>query len=403
MDHDHEYSPLKKQASSITPSRHWLSENAGDFDVFVESVSRQTTLADWPLATGVEQNALIYAGDQVNDAATDPVRRRALQAEWVEVLSNGPGVLVISAAFKDIAALDAASTLFETLIARQRNSDAQGGDHFAKPGANDRIWNAFEKHCLEDPAGFCNYYDNPTIALASDAWLGRGYQITAQVNRVNPGGDAQRAHRDYHLGFMSAAQMTAFPAHVHKLSPVLTLQGAIAHCDMPLETGPTLYLPYSQTFEHGYLAYQRDEYQHYFEQHRSQLPLKKGDVVFFNPALMHAAGSNQTSDRYRLANLLQVSSAFGRAMESVNHTRMLNAIYPMLQEAQRNGQQARLQRLIAATADGYPFPANLDKVQPGDSIAPLTQADHVAACVTNGMDATAFSEFLQQLDADRQA
>ena len=31
----------------------------------------------------------------------------------------------------------------------------------------------------------------------------RDYQMTAQVNRVNPGGAAQTAHRDYHLGFMS--------------------------------------------------------------------------------------------------------------------------------------------------------------------------------------------------------
>ena len=32
------------------------------------------------------------------------------------------------------------------------------------------------------------------------------------------------------------------------MSPVLTLQGAVAHCDMPIESGPTMLLPYSQRF-----------------------------------------------------------------------------------------------------------------------------------------------------------
>ena len=383
--------------------QHWLDAETDDFEAFKQSVSRTTRQADWPLAQRVDQNALIYSGDQVRAAANNQRDRRALQSEWIEVLANGPGVLVITAAFNNPAVLERANTLFSDIIEQQRIDATGGGDHFAKPGANDRIWNAFEKHCLADPQGFCDYYDNPAIALASDAWLGRGYQITAQVNRVNPGGSAQRAHRDYHLGFMSAAQMSEFPAHIHRLSPVLTLQGAIAHCDMPLETGPTLYLPYSQNYEFGYLAYQREEYQQYFNEHRSQLALKTGDAVFFNPALMHAAGTNKTTDQFRLANLLQVSSAFGRAMETVNRSRMLATIYPQLQLASQQGQKPRLNRLIAAAAEGYPFPANLDNVPPGDSIAPLTQADHVAACVAEGMELGQFTDLLARLDGDRLA
>ena len=59
-----------------------------------------------------------------------------------------------------------------------------------------------------------------------------------------------------------------------------------------------------------------------FEKHYVQLPLLKGDAVFFNPALIHAAGNNRTANIRRTANLLQVSSAFGRAMETVNRERM---------------------------------------------------------------------------------
>ncbi len=44
-------------------------------------------------------------------------------------------------------------------------------------------------------------------------------------------------HRDYHFGFFSDEGAAAFPAHVHRAAPSLTLQGAVAHCDMPVETG----------------------------------------------------------------------------------------------------------------------------------------------------------------------
>ncbi len=128
------------------------------------------------------------------------------------------------------------------------------------PGANDRIWNALEKLCLRDPQLFARYYGNAAVALVSEAWLGPCYQVTSQINVVNPGGAAQSPHRDYHIGFQTAEVSARFPAHAHRLSPVLTLQGAVAHCDMPIESGPTLYLPFSQTYEPGYLAWRRPEF-----------------------------------------------------------------------------------------------------------------------------------------------
>ena len=75
------------------------------------------------------------------------------------------------------------------------------------------------------------------------------------------------------------------------LSPMLTLQGAVAHCDMPLESGPTLFLPQSQRYPRGFLAWRLPEFKDYFNKTCSQAPLFKGDYVFFNPATMHAAFS----------------------------------------------------------------------------------------------------------------
>ena len=132
---------------------------------------------------------------------------------------------------------------------------------------------------------------------------------------------------------MDATAAARFPAQVHRLSPALTLQGAVAHCDMPIETGPTLYLPYSHQYEPGYLAFHLPEFTEYFLQNYTQLPLEKGDAAFFNPALFHGAGTNVSADVRRMANLLQVSSPFGRAMESVDRIAMCRALFPVLLEA----------------------------------------------------------------------
>jgi ectoine hydroxylase-related dioxygenase (phytanoyl-CoA dioxygenase family) len=157
---------------------------------------------------------------------------------------------------------------------------------------------------------------------------------------------------------------------------VLTLQGAVAHCDMPVESGPTMYLPHSQKYQPGYLAWRLPEFRAYFEAHQVQLPLAKGDAVFFNPALFHAAGANRSADIRRMANLLQVSSAFGRAMETVDREAVCNAVYPALLKRKAEGaDQAWLDHVVAASAEGYPFPTNLDSDPPVDGLAPPSQAD----------------------------
>ena len=145
---------------------------------------------------------------------------------------------------------------------------------------------------------------------------------------MRPGGQAQDPHRDYHLGFLENDVVEQYPTHVHTLSPALTLQGAVAHSDMPVESGPTMYLPYSHQYLPGYLAWRLPEFRTYFAAHHVQLPLAKGDAVFFNPALFHGAGTNVSADIQRVANLLQVSSAFGRAMETVDRGRVTGPSTP---------------------------------------------------------------------------
>jgi ectoine hydroxylase-related dioxygenase (phytanoyl-CoA dioxygenase family) len=319
-----------------------------------------------------------------------------VQDELVRALSDGPGIVVLKGAFPDAAVVDRASDAFRTLIEEERASGTARGDHFAKPGANDRVWNALDKVAVRAPEVFADYYANDVLELIAEAWLGPAYQVTSQVNVVNPGGAAQNVHRDYHLGFLSQERAAAYPAHVHRLSPVLTLQGAVAHCDMPVESGPTLYLPHSQKFEPGYLAWRLPRFVEYFDAHHVQLPLEKGDAVFFNPALFHAAGHNRSTDIRRMANLLQISSAFGRAMETVDREAMANALFPVLLSRKSEGvSEDWLRRVIAATAEGYPFPTDLDLDPPVDGLAPPSQADTVWQAVAEDWDPERLRQELQ--------
>ncbi|NCW68128.1 MAG: phytanoyl-CoA dioxygenase [Marivivens sp.] len=372
----------------------WITADSGDFETFKSIVSQQTNPADVPHAAEVVRNVPIYDGAVVDAAAADAAKRKDLTAEWAHVFSDGAGIIVIKQALNDHGAIDRASAIFEQIIDDEKAKAIGGGDHFAKPGANDRIWNSLEKHCLADPENFAAYYGCNTLALAAEAWLGPAYQMTAQVNRVNPGGAAQKPHRDYHLGFMSADRMAQYPAHIHGISPVLTLQGALAHCDMPVETGPTLLLPFSQQFFEGYLAFNRPEYQDYFAENYVQLPLEKGDAVFFNPAVMHGAGTNHTTDRFRLVNLFQVSSAFGRAMESVNRTAMCRALFPALLDASPS---INVANVIAASAEGYPFPTNLDRNPPVGGLAPKTQAAYLEEALRDKWSVEQFNTALDDL------
>ena len=373
-----------------------------DVDDFAALVATRTRLEDYPHADRVEHNVLVYESAALREAIGTPQGRLAVEAELARAWADGPGVVILKAAYTDLGVVDEMTTVFDTLIATEASAGTSAGDHFARPGANSRVWNALEKVALADPATFVDYYGNDMIALASHAWLGPGYQMTSQVNVVRPGGVAQDPHRDYHLGFLSDEVTAQYPAHVHLLSPVLTLQGAVAHSDMPVESGPTLYLPHSQKYAPGYLAYRRPEFRDLFADQHVQLPLEKGDAGFFNPALFHGAGSNVSSDIQRCANLLQVSSAFGRAMENVDRRRLTSVVFPHLQARLAAGvAREEILNALACAAEGYPFPTNLDLDQPVDGLTPLSQAAVATQALEENWSPARLAEQLDAHDSRR--
>lgn len=382
----------------------WLSEQSCSLADFEKVLGDRSDWSGAPSAATSEQGVPVYDAAAVRSSIDDTVATRRLMAEWAQILMNGPGIVVFKDGLDDRQAIDDATDVLNQIIEAERKTGT-GGDHFAKAGANSRVWNAHEKLCMASPEVFARYNANDIVPLISRSWLGPHYQVTAQVNVVRPGGEAQNPHRDYHMGFQTFDELREYPAHVHRLSATLTLQGAIAHSDMPVETGPTKLLPFSQRYLPGYFAANLPEFQTYFEKHHVQLPLEKGDMLFFNPGVFHAAGANRTTGSDRFANLLQIGSGYGRSIEVVDRGRMSVAVLPTLLAMKRAGTLSPrgIDNVIAASAEGYPFPTNLDLDSPASGMAPPSQQALLKQAVSEDWESDRFLQALEAYTAHRQS
>ena len=252
-----------KDINKVSPGYYHSREcNLADFK---KTVDQKLDIGAVPNAAEIQKNIPIYNIEDLQNSLQNAEVKFELMAEWAWVLRESSGAIVLRNAYKDTTVIDEATKLYEDIIADEKLKSGGGADHFAAAGANDRIWNSLQKLCESSPDVFLRYFANEAIQAACEAWLGPNYQMTAQVNLVHPGGDAQQAHRDYHLGFQTAEVSSLYPSHVHELSPALTLQGAIAHCDMPVESGPTKLLPFSQAYLPGYAAWRREDFREVFE------------------------------------------------------------------------------------------------------------------------------------------
>ena len=342
-------------------------------------------------AARIEQQVPVYDGNQLREL--DAEQMATVRREWAESWLHGAGIIAISAFYAEVDTVNAMTQSILRLLEIEHREKNAIGDHFAGQGANKRLWNALEKTAVEDPQTFINYYQNPLLGAVSEAWLGPGYQVTTQVNLVPPGSSAQEPHRDYHLGFQTDKEVERYPLHVQTMSPLLTLQGAVAHVDMPVESGPTRMLPCSQRYESGYQLYRQENFKTYFEEHAVQLPMALGDAAFFNPAVMHGAGANNSADVQRLANLLQISSPFGIPMETIDHDRVQLACYDALQKSPPHGNA--LETLITVMSDSYPFPTNLDRDVPDGNLTPASSKQLLLRALEQDWDKAKFEKALE--------
>lgn len=86
-------------------------------------------------------------------------------AEIHHCLLSGPGVFVVRSLIppEEEGVIDSANRAFKTIIDAERKLNGEKGDHFAPAGANDRIWNSFQKFAQVDPEGFVRYFANEAL------------------------------------------------------------------------------------------------------------------------------------------------------------------------------------------------------------------------------------------------
>ncbi|THV00368.1 hypothetical protein K435DRAFT_719053 [Dendrothele bispora CBS 962.96] len=400
------------------PSYYTVSD--AKFEDFRRIVEQKTLHEDYPLASSIAKDLIpIYdcpalrAAGKLTPVWSDPANL-PLREEFIRALKRGPGVVVFRGAFTNMEEFDAGTKVLEELIQGQRKVDKLVRDeNYIVPNTN-------EHWAKRDPGSYSDYFKNDVIALASGAWLGPWYQMTSQISQCVPGNKAQRMHRDYHLGVgdrfpykrgddvISPIAAAVFPAHMHVSSHYMTLQGAIAHVDMPLESGPTMFLPYSQLYEHGYLTSGVPEFYEYFAANHVQTPLQKGDAVFFSPGIYHGAGQNNSGPKTntppvdRIANLLQISSAFGRPSDNADRRATTNYVYPHLLEQRKKFQESggkagysdnELWNIISSTAEGYLFPTNLRFV---NGIFQAPQNEVVWKALMNGTPPEELAKVLEE-------
>jgi len=123
--------------------------------------AQKTFIEVYPLAFDVQQNIPIFESSALLQSIKNNGPDQAMD-ELYHCLSTGPGVFVIKNMVSP-SIVNRANTALEGIIEEEKRAGGGKGDHFAEKGANDRIWNSFEKHAMIDPAGFADYYANDVL------------------------------------------------------------------------------------------------------------------------------------------------------------------------------------------------------------------------------------------------
>ena len=206
---------------------------------------------------------LVYDGARLRAGGSPtPAGRRAVQAELARALLDGPGHRRVHGRLRGPVRRRPGHRGVRRADRRAAASGAAG----RRPLRQARRQRPGVERAGEARAARPRRRSPTTTPTTSSPWSrrpgsGPATRSPRRSTSSTPAGAAQIAHRDYHLGFMSHEQSPSASRRTCTGSrPLLTLQGAVAHCDMPVETGPTMYLPHSQKYEPGYLACRRPEF-----------------------------------------------------------------------------------------------------------------------------------------------
>lgn len=153
------------------------------------------------------------------------------------------------------------------------------------------------------------------------------------------------------------------------------------------------------------MAYRIPEFQQFFLEKYVSLPLEKGDGLFFNPALFHAAGQNDSKDILRTANLLQISSAFGKPMEMIDTLPLIEGTWEgLVGKFKQEGMSEEVKAFVGNVGEGYPFPTNLDRRVPETAgMAPSSEQDVLREGLEKGWEKERVLDELRKMRRDAAA
>jgi hypothetical protein len=92
-------------------------------------------------------------------------------------------------------------------------------------------------------------------------------------------------------------------------------------------------------------------------------------------------------------------------MESLNRTKMCEVLYPVLLDRMQTQRitPEEADAVIASTAEGYPFPTNLDKDPPQGGLAPESQQALFRRALTESWSADRFTAAVRDQSGRREA
>ena len=95
--------------NAVDPAPGYLSEADSRLADFIDMVSEKTDPADYPYASGTEQNVLVYESARVREELSRAGGQRRVEAELARALHDGPGIVVFAGAFGDRSVVDQAT------------------------------------------------------------------------------------------------------------------------------------------------------------------------------------------------------------------------------------------------------------------------------------------------------
>ena len=133
--------------------RQFFNENDINLCDFADLCSQKVSKTNYPFCSNIKKKVVIYNGEQIRSIINTP-KSFELKSELHYCLKEGPGVLIIQQAFLQKKTIDKASEIFLGIIKKEKGNAIHHGDHFARPGQNERLWNSLQKLCEIDPKTF---------------------------------------------------------------------------------------------------------------------------------------------------------------------------------------------------------------------------------------------------------